>query len=811
MLSSMSRLKVRTRFMFLGAMALLLAAVPSAMYLFSSYRITQGSQLEVRAVAPNRALISLISLLQRHRGLTVLVDAGHGDMRSTRDATSQAIDAGFKNLSAVLGRTFDQTDLVKSLRAEEQDWHALQRSIADRELGMPQRLAQHTRLIEQLLKLSNELNYDAGYVTDQGHTTHALIDLAILAAPVLIEDLGKTRDMGGQLHATRVSNHTQLHEFGAYLARAKFQQSRLEQELSELEDTDTALHEIVLGPSKEALELTQAAFSLADQMLIDPQAPGVSDTAYWAMFSRAIDAQLSMSNRALDQLELLLNDRLARQDRNLLLMLVAMLVMAGLGLGVGIAAALSITRQIGGEPAEVMALANAVAQGDLSTVISVARGTGSSILGAMSDMRAALRASKERYQHLIQHMPLGVMITQNGMIKFCNPMAIEMTGYTRDELTGHSFLPLIHEDDRARTLETHARRMRGEIDFGDYEIRALRKNGLQRLWRLRVQTIHWDGGPAGLTILTDNTEARKAEIHLRELSNIVEQTTDAIMLTDADGTIKYVNPGFENLSGWRRNEVLGKKPSLFKSGAHDENFYRQLWNTISAGHSFHGHVTNRHKNGSDYHVFKTITPMLDANGAITSYVNIDKDFGIQHAVQERLTHQALNDSLTGLPNRFLLEDRIRQSIARHPREPAPFALLFIDLDDFKEVNDRLGHDAGDEVLKQVATRLSANTRPMDTVARLGGDEFVVLLQGVAELDQAHQVARKLVNAINAPIDFQGEACQVGASIGVSRYPADALDLQALMSRADAAMYRAKRAGGNRFDDNGEPPDQPGSL
>ncbi len=167
--------------------------------------------------------------------------------------------------------------------------------------------------------------------------------------------------------------------------------------------------------------------------------------------------------------------------------------------------------------------------------------------------------------------------------------------------------------------------------------------------------------------------------------------------------------------------------------------------------------------------------------------------------------------MTGLPNRFLLEDRIRQSIARHAREPAPFALLFIDLDDFKEVNDRFGHDAGDEVLKQVAARLSANTRPMDTVARLGGDEFVVLLQGVAELDQVKQVARKLVKAIDAPISFQGQTCQVGASIGISRHPVDADNLQSLMSRADTAMYRAKRAGGHRFDDNGEPPDQPALL
>jgi diguanylate cyclase (GGDEF)-like protein/PAS domain S-box-containing protein len=429
----------------------------------------------------------------------------------------------------------------------------------------------------------------------------------------------------------------------------------------------------------------------------------------------------------------------------------------------------------------------------------------------MSDMQTALRNSQLRYQHLIESMPLGVMITQNGLIKFCNPVAIEMSGYDRKELLNHSFLPLIHPDDRARTMETHARRMRGEIDFVDYEIRGIRKDGAQRLWRLRVQTIDWDGAPAGLTVLTDNTDAREAEIHLRELSSIVEQADDAIMLTTVDGTIKYINPGFERLSGWRSSEVLGKKPSLFKSGAQDEHFYRQLWETLLAGKPFNGHVINRNKSGSDYHVFKSITPMFDADGKIASYVNIDKDFGIQHEVQQRLEHQAMHDSLTGVPNRSLLEDRIRQSIARHQREPSPFALLFIDLDDFKKINDWLGHDAGDEVLKHIAARLLANTRPMDTVARLGGDEFVVLLQGVAALDQAAQVGSKLIKAIDEPMVLQGETCRVGASIGVSLYPADASDWQTLMSRADSAMYRAKRAGGNRLDNNGDPLTQPAPL
>ena len=220
---------------------------------------------------------------------------------------------------------------------------------------------------------------------------------------------------------------------------------------------------------------------------------------------------------------------------------------------------------------------------------------------------------------------------------------------------------------------------------------------------------------------------------------------------------------------------------------------------------------NRHKDGGEYHVFKTITPMFDADGRIVSYVNFDMDFTAEHEAQQRIAYQALHDRLTGLPNRSLLSDRIVQTIARHQRDPSPFALLFVDLDGFKLINDRHGHHAGDDVLKQVARRMQKQTRPMDTVARLGGDEFVVLLQGISEVEQAAMIGRKLVDTICEPLSVQHDICQLGASVGISLYPADATDLDTLLDSADAAMYRAKRAGGNRLQRGSHPVLEPGSL
>lgn len=807
-LNRISTLKVGTRFMLLGALALVLAAVPSAMYLHTFHLRTQTATHEASGIAPSRTLLRLVQLLQRHRGLTAMTLDGNSAVLAERDTTAQEIDARFKELSNLLGREVDRPELRETLNRSEQTWHAVRDRHVAKESDFLTNFDQHTEVIKYLLHLSGELNHEFGFATDQGQTTHVLINLAMMIVPAMTEELGRSRAMGSHLLAATAPTPTDRDALHSYLTLVEYQLSALKQELTELESVDASLAHRLLGPTREATELPQQALDLAHEQLIYRVELGLSPAQYFEIFTRTIDAIVALSDRAMDQLDISLSERVAADRAQALLALLAMLATAGLGIGLGWITVVSITRELGGEPGEVMAVVKAVAQGNLSSEITVPRGAEHSILAAISDMQAVLRGSKERYQHLIESMPLGVMITQNGIIKFCNPMAIEMSGYAASELIGHPFLPLIHQDDRARTLDVHARRMRGEVDLLDYEVRVTRKDGKQRLWRLRVQTIEWDGAPAGLSILTDNTERKETEIHLHELSSIVEQTHDAIMLTDAAGTIKYVNPGFEHLSGWNREEVLGKTPALFKSGAQDEHFYRQLWDTIAAGKPFQSPVINRHKNGSDYHVFKTITPMFDADGKIASYVNIDMDFGVQHEAQKRLAFQALHDNLTGLPNRSLLDDRVRQTIARDQRKPSPFALLFIDLDGFKIINDKLGHHVGDDVLKEVARRLQQVTRPMDTVARLGGDEFVVLVQGVSEIEQVEQIGQKLVDAIREPIKLKNDTCQLGASIGVSLYPTDGTALQTLLDSADAAMYRAKRAGGNRLQQAELPP--PGS-
>lgn len=403
-----------------------------------------------------------------------------------------------------------------------------------------------------------------------------------------------------------------------------------------------------------------------------------------------------------------------------------------------------------------------------------------------------------RYQHLVDALPVGVLVQRKGDVKYVNSKTAEMSGYAAAELIGMPFASLIHHDDRNRAFDSCRHCKVGDVHVADFELRILRKNGELRNWRVNERPVDWSGVPSLLSVVTDVTDQLAAEMRMRELSSIVHQATDAIMLTSTDGMIQYVNPGFEKMTGYRGDEVIGKTPAALKSGNHDENFYRQLWETISSGKSFQGQVVNRRKNGTLYHAVKTITPMFDGHGRIVSYVNIDKDFTAQYEAQKVMTHLATHDNLTGLPNRVLLADRISQAISHYERDGSSFSLLFIDLDGFKAINDFHGHHAGDMVLKEMAHRLRERLRSTDTVARIGGDEFVVLLAGVSDLVEGEKIASELITIIREPIGLTTGICQVGGSIGLSVFPRDGDSFDALLRSADRAMYESKRAGGNRL-------------
>jgi len=283
------------------------------------------------------------------------------------------------------------------------------------------------------------------------------------------------------------------------------------------------------------------------------------------------------------------------------------------------------------------------------------------------------------------------------------------------------------------------------------------------------------------------------------LNTALANVANAAYITDGSGTILWGNRALSTLSGFSEAEILGANPMIFSAKEDNPDLHTRFRDSISAGKTWHGELINTHSTGSRYTVDQTITPLLDANGTVTHYVAILEDITERKNTEERMQHTAHHDPLTDLPNRGLFIDRLGQALALAlaRREARSGALMFLDLDHFKAVNDRLGHAAGDTLLIAVAERLQAQVRESDTVARLGGDELTIILPSLREPGDADMLADKILHALSQPLTIEGETIHIGASIGIARFPEAGTTIETLLRAADDAMYAAKRSGRNR--------------
>lgn len=282
------------------------------------------------------------------------------------------------------------------------------------------------------------------------------------------------------------------------------------------------------------------------------------------------------------------------------------------------------------------------------------------------------------------------------------------------------------------------------------------------------------------------------------LAQAMRSTATAIFITDTDGKIVWVNAAFCELSGYASSDLVGQAPRLLKSGVQSDDLYVTLWRTLQSGKVWQGEIVDRRKDGSFYTIDEVITPLLDANGAIRHYIAIQHDISrrkAENALEHRLAYQ---DFLTGLPNRASFTRLYDQALERARCDCLKMALLFVDLDNFKPVNDMLGHQVGDELLTAVGERLRAAVRRDDAVARVGGDEFAIMLSRLPDIAVASALAQKVVETVSAPYSIQGREILIGASIGIAVYPQDGATAETLMKHADKAMYRAKWLGGSRY-------------
>lgn len=411
----------------------------------------------------------------------------------------------------------------------------------------------------------------------------------------------------------------------------------------------------------------------------------------------------------------------------------------------------------------------------------------------------ALKESQQRLEAIIQNEPECVKVVDSrGRLIEMNPAGLAMIeAETLEEAQQYKLIDFLIPESRPSFLDLHRRVMRGETGILEFEVIGLK--GTHRWLETHATPMRNAQGEVTslLGVTRDITERKRNQDELYKRTQAMEQSPNSIIITDFKGNIEYANAAFVKNTGFTIDEVLGQNPRFLKSGKTPPQAYDEMWSALVRNEKWQGEFINKRKDGSEYIYSINVAPVIDSNGRTTHYIAIEEDISEQKQAQERIHYLANFDVLTGLPNRMQMDDHLTYTLSLAKRNNGQFALLFLDLDHFKDINDTLGHSIGDTLLIEAAKSLKSVLRNEDSVSRMGGDEFVLLLPGLDTNGAAH-VAEKLLHVLAQPFLIEGHALSVTASIGLSFYPADGKEIETLSKNADAAMYRAKQEGRNTY-------------
>ncbi|MGE5476966.1 MAG: diguanylate cyclase domain-containing protein [Bacteroidales bacterium] len=413
-----------------------------------------------------------------------------------------------------------------------------------------------------------------------------------------------------------------------------------------------------------------------------------------------------------------------------------------------------------------------------------------------------LRESEERLWKILEESPVGVSVSRrsDGRVVFANSRFCDIIGAKREDVLGDQARNHFVDDAQRRRI-IDALKAQGHIDDAEVEFRRRDGSAFWSLLTLRAARMERD--MVNLAWVYDISAMKSAEAKLKLTAKVVESASEAVVITNNRNQIEYVNPAFTTITEYKPEDVLGANPRVLQSGRHDADFYRGMWEEIRRTGRWRGEIWNRRKSGEFYAEWLSIVAIKDDLGNPTHHIAIFSDITHRKEDEERVWRQANYDALTGLPNRALFLDRLNQAVRQSRREDKKFALMFLDLDGFKKVNDTLGHAAGDVLLQQTAARLTECMRASDTVARLAGDEFTCILWGVRSREDVAMVAAKILERLAQPFDLDGQPAEVRGSIGIAVFPDHAADGAGLLQLADEAMYAVKKAGKNNFEFVGE--------
>jgi diguanylate cyclase (GGDEF)-like protein/PAS domain S-box-containing protein len=422
-----------------------------------------------------------------------------------------------------------------------------------------------------------------------------------------------------------------------------------------------------------------------------------------------------------------------------------------------------------------------------------------SLIGAIEQDRQSLIRAETMFRQLAENSGVGVYIVQDDRFHFANAKMADMFRYEQGEMAASvGIFDIVAENQKQLVKESIRRRLNGELHEVHYERQARRKDGTLFDVEVYGSKMQIDGKDVTIGIMLDITRRKEDERSTRLMALVYQNTSEAMLIADSGGCIVTVNPAFTEITGYSSEEAIGSNVNMLSSGLHDRPFYQAMWRAINGTGKWHGELWNRRKNGEVFAERLTINSVFNEDGSVFRRIALFSDITRKKRSDSLIWEQANFDFLTGLPNRLMFHDRLQQEINKSRRAGLPLALMFLDLDHFKEVNDTLGHGTGDKLLQQTAQRLSSCVRESDTVARLGGDEFTLILGELNDTSVVERISRKILQVLAEPFMLGDEEAYISASIGVTFYPDDATEIDELVKNADQAMYAAKDQGRNGF-------------
>ncbi len=413
---------------------------------------------------------------------------------------------------------------------------------------------------------------------------------------------------------------------------------------------------------------------------------------------------------------------------------------------------------------------------------------------------AALRESEFRIEAVLDNAAVCIAVLgSDGTYQMVNGLCAAMLGYEIEAFSTLHCWDVLHPDFADSTRETMKQLLHGKLDKAYGTKRFRRKDGSVfwgGQWLSRRQDS--DGVCTGfICILSDLTEQKKAEDDLRLAHTVFETLREGVMVNDGENRIVTVNPAFSTITGYSLDEVIGRDPDMLQSGQHDHGFYRDIRQTLLQENRWEGEIWSRRRNGENYPQWLSLSLIRREDNSIANYVGVFSDITERKNAENILRRQALYDPLTQLPNRSMFDERLNAVFSRARRHEEAVALLYFDLDNFKNINDTMGHMAGDQVLKKIAEHLRQCLRPEDMVARLGGDEFAAILTDFTDIQSVLSVVERILSSVTnvCPADTP---CALSLSIGIALFPEHGTDAETVLRCADDAMYTAKRLGRGRY-------------